>query len=653
MADVDAGLPDFAALTPPDVDAACDRAIAACDDAVRAIVAAPDGQRTFANTLGALEDATDQVAQAAGQYAFMAYVADDAALREAARRQEERIDKYFVELSFREDLYAAIRAYAARGEALAPEETRLLDHQLRDYRRNGFGLHAGERARVRALSDELVSLGVAFQKNINEWDDGIVVPREALDGLPDAFIQSLRTEEADGETRYRVSLDYPEYFPFMGKARSAELRRELFAKEQVKGGAANVDVLERALAARREMATLLGYDSWAAYALEVCMAGERERVAAFLADLRAKLAVKAEADLALMAAVNGGPVHIWDWRYCHDQLLQTRHAVDEFEVAQYFPLDACLDGLFAVCQRLLGVRFEPRPDAPAWHEDVRAFDVVEAAGGEPFARFYMDLFPRPDTFGHAAAFTLRSGRLLPDGSYQTPVSAIVANFTKPSADAPSLLRHSEVETLFHEFGHVLHQTLTRAAHARFSGTSTERDFVEAPSQMLEHWVWDREVLAGFTRHHRTGDPLPDALLEAMLGAKTLSSGVTTLRQLYFAQLDQALHAPGFAGDSTALTRELHDVTSFPYTPGTHFQSGWGHLFGYDARYYGYLWSHVFGDDMFTRFERAGLLNADLGAEYRRTVLERGGSVDGDQLVRDFLGREPNADAFLRGLGLEA
>ena len=652
MNDVGEGLPDFAALTPEAVADACGRAIAACDDAVGAIVAAPDGQRTFVNTLGALEDAADGVAQAAGQYAFMAYVADDAALRDAAREQEERIDKYFVDLSFREDLYAAIRAYAARGEALGPEDARLLDHQLRDYRRNGFDLPAAERARVRALSDELVSLGVEFQKNINEWDDGIVAPREALDGLPDAFIDSLRTEEADGGTRYRVSLDYPEYFPFMAQARSAELRRELFAKEQVKGGAANVDVLERALAARREMAGLLGYDSWASYALEVCMAGGRGRVDGFLADLRGRLADKAEADLALMAEVNGGPVHIWDWRYCHDQLLRARHAVDEFEVARHFPLDACLDGLFAVCRRLLGVRFEPRPDAPVWHEDVRAFDVCEADGGEPFARFYMDLFPRPDTFGHAAAFTLRGGRRLPDGSYQKPVSAIVANFTKPSADAPSLLRHSEVETLFHEFGHVLHQTLTRAARARFSGTSTERDFVEAPSQMLEHWVWDREVLAGFTRHHRTGDPLPDALLDSMLAAKTLSSGVTTLRQLYFSRLDQAFHAPDFAGDSTAVARELHEITSFPHTPGTHFQSGWGHLFGYDARYYGYLWSRVFGDDMFTRFERDGLFNAELGAEYRRTVLERGGAVDGDRLVRDFLGREPNADAFLRGLGLE-
>ncbi len=652
MSAVDAGLPDFSAMTPEQVTRACEDAIAACDAAVDAIVATPDEERTFANTLGALEQATDGVGQASGQYAFMAYVASDEGLREAGRAAEERIEKYLIDLSFREDLYAAIKAFADRGEALGGEEARLLEFELRDYRRNGFELPEAERARVRKLSDELVSLGVEFQKNIAEWDDGIVVAREDLAGLPDAFIDSLGTEEVEGETRHRVSLDYPEFFPFMGKARSSELRRALFAKEQVKGGDANVAVLERALAARREAADLLGYDSWAAYAHEVCMSKERERVAAFLADLRERLAAKVEADLALMAEVNGGPANIWDWRYCHDQLLQTRYAVDDFEVAQYFPLDACLEGLFDVCQRLLGVRFEARPDAPVWHEDVQAFDVYEADGDEAFARFYMDLFPRPNTYGHAAAFTLRGGRRLADGSYQKPVSAIVANFTKPSAETPSLLRHSEVETLFHEFGHILHQTLTRTEYGRFSGTRTERDFVEAPSQMLEHWVWDREVLGSFTRHYETGEPLPDSLLDSMLAAKTLSSGIMTVRQLFFAHLDQAYHAPGFDGDTTAATEALHEITSFPYTPGTHFQSGWGHLFGYDARYYGYLWSHVFGDDMFTRFEGAGLLDPELGAEYRRTVLERGGSVDGDQLVRDFLGREPNSDAFLRGLGLE-
>ena len=653
MTAVDAGLPDFAALTPKGVDAACERAIIACDSAVADLVATPDGQRTFANTIGALEAATDHVAQAAGQYAFMAYVAEADELRDAARDWEERLEKYLLDLSFREDLYGAISVYAARRESLGSDDARLLEHSLRDYRRNGFALPEGERAKVRALLDQLVTLGVEFQKNISEWDDGIVVPRAALAGLPDAFIESLRTEEVGGETHYRVSLDYPEYFPFMGKAESRELRRELFAKEQVKGGDANVAVLEQALRAQQEAASILGYDSWAAYILEIRMAKERDRVADFLADLRERLAVKAEADLALMAGANGGPVNIWDWRYCHDQLLQSKYAIDDFAVAQYFPLDACLEGLFEVCRRLLGVRFEAVPAAPVWHEDVQAFDVYESDGDEAFARFYMDLFPRPNTFGHAAAFTLRGGRRLADGSYQKPVSAIVANFTKPTPEAPSLLRHSEVDTLFHEFGHILHQTLTRAPHARFSGSSTERDFVEAPSQMLEHWVWDREVLASFTRHHETGAPLPEPLLDAMLAAKTLSSGVTTLRQLYFANLDLAYHSPGFGGDSTAVAKELHEITAFPYTPGTHFQSGWGHLFGYDAGYYGYLWSHVFGDDMFTRFEGAGLLNAELGAEYRKKVLERGGSVDGDELVRDFLGREPNSDAFLRGLGLDA
>jgi thimet oligopeptidase len=283
---------------------------------------------------------------------------------------------------------------------------------------------------------------------------------------------------------------------------------------------------------------------------------------------------------------------------------------------------------------------------------VQAFDICDRDGAEPFARFYMDLYPRPNKFGHAAAFTLRGGRRRGDGGYQRPVSAIVANFTKPTAESPSLLRHSEVVTFFHEFGHILHQTLTRARYLEFSGSSTERDFVEAPSQMLEHWVWDRDVLRRFSRHHKTGEPLPDGLLDAMIRAKNVSSGIATLRQLFFARLDFAYHSAGFDGDTTATLRELYPITGFPYPEGTHFQSGFGHLFGYDAGYYGYLWSRVFGDDMFTRFEQAGVLDPVTGLEYRRKVLERGGSVDGDVLVREFLGREPNSDAFLRELGLE-
>ena len=648
----------FDHLTPALVRETCQAAMKDCDAAIKTIAAIAAAERTFENTVIAMETASDFVGQASGQYAFLAYVAADNDLREAAHEQDQALDQYSVDLSFREDLFGALRDYAGTVEAkaLTGDRQRLLEFTLRDYRRIGFELQKDERAGVQELFSELVELGTEFRQNIDQWEDGIVIPRSGLQGLPDAFIDALKTEEVDGETHYRVSLDYPEIQPFMSNAQSDDHRKTLFEKDQRKGGEANVTLLERAIGIRTAIATKLGYDSWASYVVETRMSSERTRVTDFLTDLRDKVSVKAGADMDLLASAKRsrggeGPAKIWDWRFHHNELLKSEFAVDEFEVAKYFPLDACLDGLFSVTQKLLGVRYEPRPEADTWHEDVKAFDIFEADGDEPFARFFMDLFPRPNKYGHAAAFTLRSGRDLPDGSYQRPISAIVANFTKPTDASPSLLRHSEVVTFFHEFGHILHQTLTRASLLRFSGSATERDFVEAPSQMLEHWVWDKDILRSFSKHHETGESLPEDLLDAMIRAKNLSSGVLALRQLYFANLDFAYHSPGFGGNSTEVAEQLHEITGFEFPPGTHFQSGFGHLFGYDAGYYGYLWSHVFGDDMCTRFEDAGMLDEATGREYRVRVLERGGSVDGDELVRSFLGREPNNEAFLRGLGL--
>ncbi len=653
-------LTDFAALTPAVIEDRCREAMAACDAGLAGLAAIPANSRTFANTLLAMEEATAVVGFASGVYAFMASVSADEAVREMAREMDQALDKYFVGLAFRDDLYRAVREFAATPEAaaLTGEDARLLAFELRDYRRNGFDLEAAPRARLKAILDELVEIGTAFRNAIDDWDDGIEVARDELDGLPDAYIAGLKSREADGETRYRVSLDYPELFPFLSNGSSERHRRELFAKDQRKGGPENLARLERALALRAEAAAILGYDSWASYVTETRMSKRRETVADFLAGLREKLVSKGANDLAAMAALkrasgDAGIINIWDWRFYHNRLLETEHAIDQFKVAEYFPLDRVLEGLFSVTQSMMGVRFEARPDASSWHLDVLAYDVFEAEGAErePFARFYMDLFPRPNKYGHAAAFTLRGGRRLPDGSYQKPVSAIVANFTKPGADRPSLLRHSEVETLFHEFGHILHQVLTRTERGRFSGTHTERDFVEAPSQMMERWCWEPEVLQGFARHYETGEPIPADLVARMVAAKNLNSGITYLRQMFFACLDLAYHSPGFSGDSTEVAAELHAITGFGFTPETHFQSGFGHLFGYDAGYYGYLWSEVFGEDMYTRFEAAGPLHRPTGLDFRRKVLERGGSVDGDVLVRDFLGREPNNVAFLRAIGL--
>lgn len=650
---------DFASITPDEVAKACEAAMRQCDAELHAIVGVADDERTYANTMYAIESALDRVGQASGTYAFMAYVSSDEAIRETARQWDQTLDKYMVDIGFRDDLYRAVRAYAetADAQALRGERARLLERTLRDYRRRGFELQPEQRARIRELFDRLIELGNDFRNAIADWDDGIEVEREGLRGLPESFIAGLRTVERDGATRYRVSLDYPELHPFMANAEDAELRRELFTKEQRKAGRENVERLEEAIRVRTEIAEILSYDSWAAYVVETRMVKRRERVGEFLADLRDRVSAKARDDMEGLSATKEAhtgsrQLNMWDWRFYHNQQLKQDYQVDDFAVAEYFPLDACLEGLFEVTQSLLGVRFERVPDAPTWDPEVQAFDIYEADGADPIARFYMDLFPRPHTYGHAAAFTLRSGRRLADGSYQRPISAIVANFTRPGGDRPSLLRHQEVVTLFHEFGHILHQCLTRAECARFSGTATERDFVEAPSQMLEHWCWDTSILQSFSRHYETGDPLPTKTIEAMAKAKTLNSGVMTVRQIFFATLDFTYHSPGFDGDTTATLARLHDITGFPYMEGTHYQSGFGHLFGYDAGYYGYLWSHVFGDDMFTRFEEAGLLNPAIGREYRERILEPGGSIDGDDMVRNFLGREPNNEAFLRGLGLE-
>ncbi len=650
---------DFRTLTPQRIADACAEAMRRCDEVVAAIVTTPASERTFANTFVALDSAGDLVRQADGNYAFMSYVSDDEAVREVAREWDQRLSKYGVELGFREDLYAAVREFAATDEAAAlqGEEKRLLERSLLDYRRNGFELPREQRERVQQLMNRLVELGTEFRKAIDTWDDAIVVSRADLAGMPDRWIDGLKTVEEDGQTKYRVSLDYPEIVPFMDNADSGHWRRELFLKNQNKGGAANIAMLDEAIRVRAEIAGLLGYESWMQYVVERRMAKKPENVDRFLADLEPKLRRKAEADLGALGEekqrhVGDAHIEIWDWWYYTNRLLKTEYAVDDFEVANYFPLASVIEGLFFVTQELLGVRYEPAPDAPTWHDDVRAFDIFDEDGREPFARFYMDLHPRPNKFGHAAAFNLRSGRTLPDGSYQQPISAIVANFTKPTAEAPSLLTHKEVETFFHEFGHILHETLTRAHFLEFSGYSTERDFVEAPSQMLEHWVWDRDVLRHFARHHETGELLPDALLDAMIRAKRLSSGLKELRQMFFARMDYTLHSPGFDGDSTAAVVRLYPITMFPYPEGTHFQSGFGHLFGYDAGYYGYLWSRVYGDDMFTRFEKAGILDHATGRDYRKQILERGGTVDGDELVRSFLGREPNMDAFLREIGVD-
>ncbi|MFO7292155.1 MAG: M3 family metallopeptidase [Actinomycetes bacterium] len=640
-----------------EVNRITDDAITEADELVDRLVSATE--RSWETTLAPLDEISDRIERAFGSGAFMGYVHEDEDVRNAARVAEARIQQWAVDLVFREDLYQAVSEFASTGSAgsLSSERARLLEFTLRDLRRAGHELPPEVRQEVRELTSRLVQLGVEFEQNIAEQKDHLIVTREDLDGLPESYIQNLAPGDEEGT--FKVSMAYPDVIPFLENARRRDLREQLSFKFNTRAAEKNKPILEEAVRIRARIAELFGHPSWAHYQLEERMAKDPDAVQRFYDELLPPLTEAGRREIAEMEAMlredTGDPqarLEVWDWRYYHTRLRRERHGVDPNEVAEYFPLEQVLDGMFAITGEVFGLEYRPA-DVATWHPDVRTYAVHDKESKELIGHFHMDLFPREGKYSHAAAFTLIPGRRLPDGSYQKPMSAIVANFTKPSGDRPSLLQHQEVETLFHEFGHVLHQVLTKAELVRFSGSSTERDFVEAPSQIMEHWTWRPEVLATFARHYETGEPIPESLVEAMVEARNLNIALQTLRQAQFGIFDLLIHGPGAATiDIEEANRRATEVSLLPFHEGTFFPASFGHMLGgYDAGYYGYLWSEVYGDDMFSRFEAEGVTNPKVGAEYRRIVLESGGSRDGMDLLVEFLGRQPSNEAFLRKLGI--
>ena len=647
---------DYTHVTPETVRTETDAAIAAADALVAGVVASA-GSPSFEATLLPLELAGAELVQAYGRGAFMGQAHPDSRVRDAGTDADERLNKWRVAVVARSDVYRAVRAFAATDAAvaLAGEDARLLEHWLRDFRRAGQELAEADRAELERLNNRLVEVKVAFQRNINDYQDGIDVTREQLAGLLDSYVERLKPGAKPGT--YRVSLDYPEIGPFMEQAHDRDLRRQLFIKDWNKAADANRPLLEEALDLRRRIVALLGAQTWAHHAMELKMARSPERVREFYATLLPSLGTRVSADLeglraGLAGDGNQGPITAWDWRYYDETMRRTEYGVDQDLVSEYLPLKRVIEGMFELTGEVLGLTYRVVEDARAWHPEVRLYEILDRETGRSIAHFYADLHPREGKFSHAAAYALVVGHRAADGSYVAPVSAILANFTPPSADRPALLRHVEVKTLFHEFGHILHMSLTRASYARFSGAETEWDFVEAPSQIMEHWTWEPSVLGRFARHHASGEPMPDELMEQMRRARWVNVGVRTALQAFYGQLDLALHAEPTAPDPDEALRRTFAVTGMPYPDGTFMLGGFGHLIdGYDAGYYGYLWAEVIGDDMFGRFAREGVASPAVGAAYRRDILEPNGTRDAEDLVRAFLGREPSNEEFLRLRGM--
>jgi len=643
-------------LSRPEMRQAYREASAALDGALAGIVAAPVPQANYANTVLAQEKAVGDYVRAMIPLVFNAHVSPDKGVRMTAQAIEKVMNRRFVELGQRKDIYERVEAAAAKGEALDAADQKLLDKTLRDYRDSGLGLDDEKRERLKAIQRKLNDLSSRFEININESKDWLEVDEDGLAGLPADYKAGL---EKTAEGKYKVGLDYPSYVPFMRYARNGELRKALNHKYENRAMPENLPLLKEGLELRRELAVLLGHKDYPTMALKDRMAKTPQRVADFLSRLTDKVRERAKAELAAVLEVkrrdDPSATEVGDHeRGFYSRILrEERYSYDAEEVRQYFPVDRVVSGVMKVYQRILGVTFREVEGGPVWHPDVRLFEIVDTKTRKLIGHFYLDLYPREGKYTHAAAFPLLMGRAIP-GGYDQTAAAMVANFPKAIPGKPALLPHAEVETFFHEFGHLMHQTLTKARHMSFSGTSVALDFVEAPSQMLENFAWEREVLDEISGRWDTGEKLPDALFKKMTAARRFNEGVMTLQQIAMAAADMALHSLVPADPSAEFNRVVADITGMPGAPGGNSAASFGHLMGgYGAGYYSYLWSLVFASDIYSAFQAEGPLNPSVGGRYRRDILETGSERSEEESLKAFLGREPNEDAFMRSLEDEA
>lgn len=622
-----------------------------------ALIAIPQAERTFENTIMGYERAFDNYGNALGMSGFLSYVSTDKKFRDAANDLQMQISQYMVDVATRRDVYKAIREYTDTNPRLDPVQAKLVKEMLIGFKNSGMDLNDADLEKFKALNKEKAEYIIKFDKNIQEYKDPLAVTQEQLQGLGEDYIQKLSKTD-DG--KYLVTLDYPDYVPFMQNADDEQARKELEFKFNRRGGQENVELLEKTLTLRREIARLLGYKNHAELRLEDRMAKNPKTVMAFLKDLQKKLKPLGKKEDKEMIAYknsktgkNSRTLYSWESGYWSNKFRKENLELDSEKIKEYFPSQVVIDGMLDLFGGVFGITFEP-VDIPVWHPDVKAFKIKDKASGELVAYFYMDLYPREGKYKHAACFGLVEGEEKQDGTYQIPFVAIVANLNKPSGDTPSLLKHSEVETLFHEFGHVLHNALTKAKYSAFSGTSVSWDFVEAPSQMLERWAWDPQVLKKISKHYQTGEALPDDLIKRMIAAKNFGAGGMYLRQDFFAQYDMTLHTADTTPDTTKLYFELtKKIRGLPLTKGTIPQASFGHIMGgYDAGYYGYLWSEVIAEDFFGEFKKNGIFNPETGLKFRREILEKGGTLDEEKMVENFLGRPADNKPFLKSIGLE-
>ncbi|XP_034458793.1 neurolysin, mitochondrial [Hippoglossus hippoglossus] len=649
-------------LSPEEIRATTDNLINRVKKAYDDIGSLSTEHVTVENTLKALANVKLDYASSRHVLDFPQYVCPSKEVRSASTEADKKLSEFDVEISMREDVFKRITALQRKfQDDVSPEEKRFIDRLVTLGKRRGLHLSKDIQEEIKRISKLISELSIEFNQNLNEDNTFLVFSERELGGLADCYLNGL---EKTANGKYKVTLEYPHYFPLMKRCHNPETRRKMETAFHSRCKEVNTAILEQLIQLKAKVADLLGYSSHANYVLEMNMAKNAGNVSDFLdafyetlkpigiKERKYILALK-KRECLMKGYEFDGQINAWDMPYYMNQVEQGKFAVNKDKLIEYFPLDVVTEGLFGIYQELLGLKFTEVERANVWHENIKLYSAHDTETGEEIGQFYLDLHPRGGKYGHAACFGLQPGCRGPDGKRRLPVAVMVANFTKPRKGWPSLLQHHEVETYFHEFGHVMHELCSKTTFSEFSGTLVETDFVEVPSQMLENWVWEKEPLRRMSRHYKDGSAIPDNLLDKLIASRVANTGLMNLRQVVLSKVDQLLHTSPCADTAEVFAKHCQEILGVPATPGTNMTASFSHLAGgYDGQYYSYLWSEVYSMDIFfSRFKKEGILNPKVGTEYRRVILEVGGSVDGMDMLETYLGRAPCQDAFFQCKGL--
>lgn len=670
---------DWKALNADNVEPDIRKALGGAQANLDALAALPESSLTYDNTLEALEEATRELGEAWSKVGHLDSVCNAPELRKAYNAMLGEVSDFYSGIYLNEGLWRVVRTYAQSEEAASLQgvRARMLEETLSDFREAGADLPPERKKRLAEINSELARLTQQFSENVldatNAWE--LVIEDESrLDGLPESAREAARQDAlrkghgTEDSPRWRFTLHMPSYLPALTYLHDRSLREEIWRASSEVGRAEphdNTALVWQILNLRDEKARLLGCEHFADYTTRRRMAGSGRGALDFIEEMfsRVKPAFDREvAALQAFAQKQGGPapeaMEPWDMTYWSERQRKAEYDFDEEELRPYFPINRVIEGLFALAQRVFAVKITECEGVPTWHEDVRVYDMHDH-DGRLMGTFYADWHPRESKRGGAWMNYFRTGGWNDDAQWEAHVGLICGNLTPAVGDKPALLTHRDVETIFHEFGHLLHHLSGEVPVRSLNGIHVVWDFVELPSQIMENWCWERESLDLFARHYETGEKIPESLFQKMLAARNFHSAMGAMRQLSFGKLDLEMHlnyAAHQGKDLDELSEGLLEAYSVRYpTRPPSMARRFTHLFGdatgYAAGYYSYKWAEVLDADAFTRFQREGILNAEVGCAFRKEILSRGNSVPAGELFRVFMGRDPDPQALLMRSGI--